>query len=198
MQGERQFAKDNKSLGKFILDGIPPAPRGVPQVEVTFDIDAHGILNVKAVDKATNKEQSIRIEGSSGISDEEKERMVREAKEHEAEDTKHKEVIDTRNTAEQLAYTTEKLIKDSGDKIPDEDKKTLEDGIASVRETLKGEDLDAIKKASEDLSTAAQKVGAALYQAGQQASDADQPQPEQQGQEQRTDEQQGQEPQEEK
>jgi molecular chaperone DnaK len=198
MQGERQFAKDNKSLGKFILDGIPPAPRGVPQVEVTFDIDANGILNVKAVDKATNKEQSIRIEGSSGISDEEKERMVREAKEHEAEDTKHKEVIDTRNTAEQLAYTTEKLIKDSGDKIPDEDKKTLEDGIASVRETLKGEDLDAIKKASEDLSTAAQKVGAALYQAGQQASDADQPQPEQQGQEQRTDEQQGQEPQEEK
>lgn len=174
-QGERQFTKDNKSLGRFILTGIPPAPRGVPQVEVSFDIDANGILSVKAVDKGTGKEQSIRIEGSSGISDEEKERMVNEAKEHEADDTKKKEQLDARNNAEQLVYTTEKLIADSGDKIKEDDKKALTDQANVVKEALKGEDISKITSEAETLAQAAQKIGAAMYEQAQKEGEGQAP-----------------------
>jgi len=165
VQGERQFAKDNKSLGRFILDGIPPAPRGVPQIEVSFDIDANGILSVKAKDKATSKEQSIRIEGSSGLSKEEKERMVREAQEHAEEDTKKKEEVDARNTAETLVYTTEKMIADNKDKIKEDEKTDLESKISALKEALKGQDLAQVKTKAEELATVAQKIGAAMYQA---------------------------------
>lgn len=164
LQGERAMAKDNKVLGKFILDGIPPAPRGVPQVEVSFDIDANGILNVKAKDKATGKEQSVRIEGSSGLTEEEKKRMMAEAEQFAADDAKKKELVEARNSGETLAYTTEKMIKDNEAKIKEEDKKELNDKIASVRAILTSENVDEIKKATEDLSTVAQRVGGALYQ----------------------------------
>ncbi len=163
LQGERAMAHDNKTLGRFILDGIPPAPRGVPQVEVTFDIDANGILNVKAKDKATNKEQSIRIEGSSGLSDEEKKRMTADAEKFAAEDAKKKELAESRNMGETLAYSTEKLIKDNGDKVKEDDKKELNDKIEKVRNALKSESAEDIKKATEELSTAAQRVGGELY-----------------------------------
>jgi molecular chaperone DnaK len=163
-QGERQFSKDNKALGRFILDGIPPAPRGVPQVEVSFDIDANGILSVKAKDKGTGKEQSIRIEGSSGLTKEEKERMVREASEHADEDRAKKEEIDQRNTAETLVYTTEKMLHDNKDRVKDEDKKNLEEKCAAVTEALKGTDMAVVKAKAEELGEAAQKVGAAMYQ----------------------------------
>jgi molecular chaperone DnaK len=163
LQGERAMAHDNKTLGRFILDGIPPAPRGVPQVEVTFDIDANGILNVKAKDKATNKEQSIRIEGSSGLSDEEKKRMTADAEKFAAEDAKKKELAEARNMGETLAYTTEKMVKDNDAKIKEEDKKELSDKIEKVRSALKLESVEEIKKATEDLSTSAQRVGGELY-----------------------------------
>jgi molecular chaperone DnaK len=171
-QGERQFTKDNKSLGRFILDGIPPAPRGVPQIEVTFDIDANGILHVKAKDKGTGKEQSIRIEGSSGLSKEEKERMVREAQEHAAEDAKKKEDVDALNAAETLVYSTEKLLADNKDKVKDEDRKELEGKIMELKNVLKDGGADAVKAKADELAQAAQKVGAAMYQAAQAAPGA--------------------------
>ncbi|HTP57101.1 MAG TPA: molecular chaperone DnaK [Candidatus Paceibacterota bacterium] len=166
-QGERQFSRDNKSLGRFILDGIPPAPRGVPQVEVSFDIDANGILHVKAKDKGTGKEQSIRIEGSSGLSKDEKERMVREAAEHASEDTKKKEEIDTKNAAETLVYTTEKMLHDNKDKVPETDAKDLEGKVMELKNALKDGSLDDIKAKADVLGTAAQKIGAAMYQSQQ-------------------------------
>ena len=174
LQGERAMAHDNKTLGKFILDGIPPAPRGVPQVEVSFDIDANGILNVKAKDKATNKEQSVRIEGSSGLTDEEKKRMTADAEKFGAEDAKRKETAETRNLAETLIYTTEKMVKENdapdapagAGKIKEEDKKELNDKIESVRNVLKGDNAEEIKKATEELSKVAQRVGSELYKAG--------------------------------
>ena len=163
LQGERAMSVDNKTLGKFILDGIPPAPRGVPQVEVTFDIDANGILNVKAKDKATNKEQSIRIEGSSGLTDEEKKKMTAEAEKFAAEDAKKKELVDARNMAEALVYSTEKAMKDAGDKISAEERKNIEDKVAALKDAQKSEDVSTIKKATEELSAAAQKIGEILY-----------------------------------
>ncbi|HUO75587.1 MAG TPA: molecular chaperone DnaK, partial [Candidatus Paceibacterota bacterium] len=166
-QGERQFSRDNKSLGRFILDGIPPAPRGVPQIEVSFDIDANGILHVKAKDKGTGKEQSIRIEGSSGLSKDEKERMVREAAEHSAEDTKKKEEIDTKNAAETLVYTTEKMLHDNKGKVPEADAKDLEGKVMELKNALKDGSLDDIKAKADVLGTAAQKIGAAMYQSQQ-------------------------------
>lgn len=177
LQGERAMAHDNKTLGRFILDGIPPAPRGVPQIEVTFDIDANGILNVKAKDKATNKEQSIRIEGSSGLSEEEKKRMTADAEKFAAEDAKKKELAETRNMAETLAYTTEKMVKDNEAKIKDEDKKELNDKIEKVRAALKTESADEIKKTTEDLSKSAQRVGGELYKQAPPASEAGQTPP---------------------
>jgi len=177
VQGERAMAHDNKTLGRFILDGIPPAPRGVPQVEVTFDIDANGILNVKAKDKATGKEQSIRIEGSSGLTDEEKKRMTSEAEKFAAEDAKKKESAETRNLSETLVYTTEKMIKDNADKIKEEDKKELNEKAEVVKSALKSDNVEEIKKATEALSTVAQRVGGDLYKQQQaQPSSPEQPQ----------------------
>jgi molecular chaperone DnaK len=167
VQGERPMAADNRSLGRFVLDGIPPAPRGVPQVEVSFDIDANGILNVKAVDKATNKEQSIRIEASSGISDADIEKMKADAEKHADEDKKRKESVETKNTAEQLAYSAEKALKDNADKITDEIKTNVEEKVKALREKLAGDDVEAITKASEELSTAMQTIGEHIAKAAQ-------------------------------
>ncbi|MCK5491421.1 MAG: molecular chaperone DnaK, partial [Candidatus Pacebacteria bacterium] len=163
LQGERQMSVDNKSLGRFMLDGIPPSPRGVPQVEVAFDIDANGILHVKAKDKATNKEQSIRIEASSGLSDEEIENMTKDAEVHAEEDQKKKEQIEIKNNADTLIYSTEKLLRESGDKIKEDDKKLIEEKVEALKKVKDGDDVEAIKKASEDLSVEAQKIGTAMY-----------------------------------
>ncbi len=168
LQGERKMASDNKTLGRFILDGIPPAPRGVPQIEVTFDIDANGILNVTAKDKATGKEQSIRIEASSDLSKEEIERMKKEAEAHAEEDKKKQELVEARNLADSLIYTTEKALKDAGDKVSPEKKKPVEEKIEELKKVKDKDDLEAIKKATEELSQEAQKIGQELYQAAQQ------------------------------
>lgn len=170
LQGEREMANDNKSLGRFILDGIPPAPRGIPQVEVTFDIDASGILSVTAKDKATNKTQSIRIEASTGLSKDEIERMKKDAEIHAEEDKHKKELIEARNLADSLVYSTEKAMKDAGDKITADEKKPVEDAITELNKVKNGDDLDAIRKASETLSQAAQKIGEKLYAAAEVAS----------------------------
>ena len=167
LQGEREMAADNKSLGRFILDGIPPAPRGVPQIEVSFDIDASGILSVTAKDKATNKTQSIRIEASTGLSKDEIERMQKDAELHAEEDKKKKELIEARNMADTLSYTTEKAIKDAGDKLTTEEKQPVEDAITELNKVKNGDDLEAIKKATEELSTKAQAIGQKLYAASQ-------------------------------
>ncbi len=167
LQGEREMSGDNKSLGRFMLDGIPPAPRGVPQIEVKFDIDANGILNVSAKDKGTGKEQSIRIEASSGLSDEEIEKMKKDAELHAEEDKKKREMIDVKNTADTMVYTTEKMMKDVEEKkidITDEEKKAVEDALAKMKELKDGEDMEAIKAASEELSKAGQAVGMKMYQ----------------------------------
>ncbi len=164
LQGEREFAKDNKSLGRFILDGIPPAPRGIPQVEVTFDIDANGILKVSAKDKATNKEQNITIQGSSNLNKDEVERMRKEAEQFAEEDRKRKETVDTRNHADTLLGVSEKTLKDAGDKAKPEDKALVEEKIKALKEVKDKEDIDAIKKAMDELSEAIQKVGASMYQ----------------------------------
>ena len=171
LQGEREMAEGNKSLGRFILDGIAPAPRGVPQIEVTFDIDANGILNVSAKDKATGKEQSIRIEASSGVSEEEIEKMKKDAETHAEEDKKKKEAVETRNVAESLISTTEKAIKEAGDKISADKKKPVEEKMEALKKILKDEkaDTEAIKKATEEFSTEAQKIGEELYKATQPA-----------------------------
>ncbi len=164
-QGERPMSADNKSLGRFVLDGIPPAPRGVPQVEVTFDVDSNGVLKVTAKDKATGKEQSIKIEASSGLTDADIERMQKDAEEHASEDAKKKELIDTKNLAEQMVYTAEKSLKDFGDKITPEIKTDVEDKIKLVNEAKSKDDIAAIKSASEALSTAMQKIGEVMNQA---------------------------------
>ncbi len=174
VQGERQMAADNKSLGRFILDGIAPAPRGVPQIEVTFDIDANGILNVSAKDKATGKEQSIKIEGSSGLSDEEVERMKKDAELHAEEDKKKKELVEARNMADTLIFSTEKALKDAGDKITDEEKKPVTEKMEALREVLKKEDatLEEVQKSTEEFSTAAQTISEKLMKAAQEAEAA--------------------------
>ena len=171
LQGEREMAQDNKSLGRFILDGIPPAPRGVPQVEVTFDIDANGILNVSAKDKASGKEQHIRIEGTSGIPKEEIERMQAEAQKFAEEDKKKKEAIEIKNTGEQAAYMAEKAVKEAGDKVNAETKKAVEDKVAALKTALAGTDNEAIKKATDELLVESQKIGQQMYQ-DQQAAGA--------------------------
>ena len=161
-QGERSMAGDNKSVGRFILDGIAPAPRGVPQVEVSFDVDANGILNVTAKDKATGKEQSIRIEASSGLSDEEVERMKADAEAHSDEDIKKREGIEVKNTADQLIYTAEKALKDFGEKVSDDIKSGVQGKIEDLKKVKDGADTDAIKAASEALSADMQKIGSAM------------------------------------
>lgn len=167
LQGEREMASDNKSLGKFILTGIPPAPRGMPQVEVTFDIDANGILNVKAKDKATGKEQSIRITASTGLNKEEVEKMAKEAELHAEEDRKKKELIEAKNLAETLIYTTEKAVKEHGSKVSPEDIKNIQDKIQDAKQAISGNDIEKVKLATEALATASQKIGEILYKAEQ-------------------------------
>ena len=164
VQGERQMAADNRTLGRFILDGIPPAPRGVPQIEVTFDIDANGILHVTARDKATGKEQSIRIEASSGLTEQEIEKMVREAQEHAAEDRRRRELADARNQADQLAYQTEKNLKEMGDKLDADTKSKLEAAVARVREAMKSEDINEIRSATDALNQLWNQAASTLYQ----------------------------------
>jgi len=168
LQGERPMANDNKTLGRFILDGIPPAPRGIPQIEVTFDIDANGILNVSARDKATNKSQSIRIEGSCGLSQEEIEKMRQDAQSHAQEDAKKKELIEARNVADSLIYTAEKTLREAGDKISEQDKKELQEKIDLLKKSKEGDNIEEIKQRTEQLSQTAQKIGAQLYKQAQQ------------------------------
>ncbi|MCJ7658880.1 MAG: Hsp70 family protein, partial [Anaerolineales bacterium] len=163
LQGERPMANDNKSLGRFALDGIPPAPRGIPQIDVTFDIDANGILKVTAQDKATGRSQNITITASSGLSDEEVERMRKDAEQHAADDLQHKNLVEARNSADNTAYTAEKVLKDLGDKVPAEMKSKVEDGVASVREVMGSDDIEAITKTTEDLNQIVQQIGAAAY-----------------------------------
>lgn len=164
LQGEREMAADNKTLGRFILDGIPPAPRGVPQVDVTFDIDANGILHVSAKDKATGKEQKITITSSTGLSEEDIEKMKKDAESHADDDKQKREAAEVRNVTDSLVFTAEKALKDAGDKVGDDDKKTIEEKITAAKKALEGEDIEVIKKAGEELSEAIQKVGSALYQ----------------------------------
>ncbi|MEK7197991.1 MAG: molecular chaperone DnaK [Patescibacteria group bacterium] len=163
LQGERPMSNDNKTLGKFILDGIPPAPRGVPQIEVVFDIDANGILNVSAIDKATNKKQSITITASTGLSKEEVLKMKKDAEINAADDAKKKESIEIKNSAESMIYMSEKSLKDAGEKVKTEDKKIIEEKIETLKKIKDGADIEAIKKASAELSTEIQKIGEALY-----------------------------------
>ncbi len=163
LQGERPMAIDNKSLGKFTLDGIPSAPRGIPQIEVTFDIDANGIINVTALDKATNRSQHITITASSGLSESEIQKMKTEAEAHAEEDQKRKDMVEAKNMADNTVYTAEKLLKDNGDKVPAELKKEVEDGVAAVRTAMNGEDLEAMRSATEALNQNIQKVGASMY-----------------------------------
>jgi molecular chaperone DnaK len=165
LQGEREFAADNKTLGRFILDGIPPAPRGVPQVEVTFDIDANGILDVKAKDRATSKEQQVRITASSMLSKDDVDKMVREASEHADEDRQRREEVETRNQAEQLTYQAERTINDLGDKVSSEDKATVENQVSALRDALKGSDIGAINAGATALAATLQQVSTAAYQA---------------------------------
>jgi len=165
LQGERAMAADNKTLGRFMLDGIIPAPRGMPQVEVTFDIDANGIVSVKAQDKGTGKEQKIVITASSGLSKEEVERMQRDAEAYAAEDAKRREEVETRNAADTLAYTAEKTLREQGDKVPADLKQQTEEKIAKVRSALQGSDIAEVQRTMQELSGALQQVGAAVYQA---------------------------------
>ena len=165
LQGEREFASDNKSLGRFMLDGIPPAPRGVPQIEVTFNIDANGIVNVNAKDKATNKEQHITIQGSGNLNEEEVKRMQQEAEAHAEEDAKRKAVVEARNNLDSLIYTAEKTLKDAGDKASAEDKQAVEEAVKAAKEKIESDDAEELTKLGNDLSEKLQKVGAAMYQA---------------------------------
>lgn len=175
LQGERNMASDNKSLGRFMLDGIPPAPRGVPQVEVIFDIDANGILNVTAKDKATNKEQKITIQGGTGLSKDEVEKMVKESELHADEDKKRKEEVETRNLADGLCYTAEKSVKDAGDKIPEDLKKDIEEKVKGIRDNLQTDSVESLKQKTQELSGTLQKIGERMYkQGGQDAGSQEQ------------------------
>lgn len=167
LQGERQMAAQNVTLGRFTLDGIPPAPRGIPKIEVTFDIDANGIVNVKAKDMATNKEHHITITSSGGLSPDEVERMLKDAEKHAAEDAKFKELAELRNSADQLAYSTEKMLSDLGDKVPADKEKPIREAIEKVRTAMKSDDVDSIKKANEELTKYVNELSTMLYsQAG--------------------------------
>ena len=170
LQGERKMAGDNKSIGKFHLDGIPPAPRGMPQIEVTFDLDANGILKVSAKDLGTGKEQKITITASSGLNKDEVEKMVRDAEAHASEDAKKREAVDSKNRAEAMVYETEKFLKENGEKIPSDKKMKVENGIQALKDALKGDDADAIKKASESLTADMQAVSADLYAQAKQSA----------------------------
>ncbi|MHB8904381.1 MAG: Hsp70 family protein, partial [Patescibacteria group bacterium] len=163
LQGEREMASDNKSLGRFELTGIPPAPRGVPQIEVTFDIDANGIVHVSAKDLGTGKEQSIRITASSGLSKDEIDKMIKEAELHKDEDSKKKELIEVRNHLDGLVYSVEKTLKDSGDKIESSDKMAAEEKIAEAKKALEGDDVDSMKRITEELEKLSHSVAESIY-----------------------------------
>jgi molecular chaperone DnaK len=163
LQGERELAGDNRTLGRFELSGIPPAPRGTPQIEVTFDIDADGILHVTAKDKATGKEQSIRITASSGLAKDEVDRMVGDAQTHAADDRKRRELVDSRNRADTLIYQTEKTLKEFGDKVPAADKQAIEEATANLRQTMKNDDKAAIDTAIEKLQKVSYKLAEEMY-----------------------------------
>jgi molecular chaperone DnaK len=171
-QGEREMAADNKLLGQFDLVGIPPAPRGVPQIEVTFDIDANGIVNVSASDKATGKEQSIRIQASGGLTEADINRMVKEAESHAEEDKKRRELVEIKNQAEALVHSTERMLKDYGDKVPAGDKALVESAVSDLKSVIEGDDKDAIKQKVDALAQASMKLGEAMYQASQGAAAA--------------------------
>ena len=176
LQGERPMAADNKSLGRFILDGIPAARRGVPQIEVTFDIDSNGILNVSALDKATNRSQKITITASSGLSDDEIEKMRKEAEAHAEEDRKRKEAIEVKNTADSTVYTVEKMLEEYGDKLPAELKTQVQDKANELKGMLQTADSDTLKAKTEELNKLLQQMGGAMYQQPGQGPDAG-PQP---------------------
>lgn len=173
LQGEREFAADNRTLGRFQLAGLPPAPRGLPQIEVSFDIDANGILNVSAKDLATGKEQKIEIKGSSGLDHDEVDRMTKEAESHAEDDKKRREAVDLKNQADQLVYTTENTLKEHGEKVPAEERATVESALNNLKETTKGDDVEAIRRAMESVGTASQTLGKIMYeQAAQQQQTA--------------------------
>ncbi|MGQ9655640.1 MAG: Hsp70 family protein, partial [Thermodesulfobacteriota bacterium] len=163
LQGEREMAADNRTLGRFNLTGIPPAPRGIPQIEVTFDIDANGIVHVSAKDLATGKEQSIKITASSGLSEGEIERMINEAKSHAEEDRRKREIAETRNNADNLIYQTEKNLKEYSDKIDASERQQIESAIQRLRQAMEGTDLDAMKRGIDELQTASHKLAEAMY-----------------------------------
>jgi len=167
LQGERPMARDNRTLGRFHLDGIPPAPRGVPQIEVTFDIDANGILNVSAKDTATGKQQHIAITSSSGLSKEEIDKMVKEAEANAADDARHKQEIEVRNQTDSLVYSTERTLSEHGSKLAEADRKAIDDALAEAKEALKTDDLDRMKRAQDTLSKAAHKLGEVMYREAQ-------------------------------
>jgi len=175
LQGERSMAADNKTLGRFMLDGIIPAPRGMPQIEVTFDIDANGIVSVRAQDKGTGKEQKIVITASSGLSKEEVERMQRDAEAHAAEDTQRREEVEAKNAADTMAYTAEKTLREHGDKVPAELKQQTEEKIAAVRSALQSGNIDEVRRTTQELSEAMQQVGSVVYQAQQPPPGAEAP-----------------------
>jgi molecular chaperone DnaK len=169
-QGEREMAADNKLLGQFDLVGIPPAPRGVPQIEVAFDIDANGIVNVSAKDKATGKEQQIRIQASGGLSESDIEKMVKDAEAHAEEDKKRKAAVEAKNHAEALVHSTEKALSEHGSKVGDAERTAIENAMADLKEALKGDDADAIQQKTNALAQASMKLGEAMYKAQQEAS----------------------------
>jgi molecular chaperone DnaK len=171
LQGEREMAGGNKTLGRFELVGIPPAPRGVPQIEVTFDIDANGIVKVSAKDQATGKEQSIQITASSGLSEEEIENLVKDAELHAEDDKKKKELVEARNTADSMIYQTEKSIKELGDKVDDATKGNIDTAISSLKKAMEGEDAEEIKRLSEELTQVSHKLAEAMYQQASQAGE---------------------------
>jgi molecular chaperone DnaK len=175
LQGERPLARDNRTLGRFHMEGIPPAPRGLPQIEVTFDIDANGILNVSAKDTATGKRQQITITASSGLDKAEVERMVKEAEAHAAEDARRREEIELRNRTDSLVYSTERTLAEHGAKLPPADRGAVEQAMHEAREALSGNDLERIRRAQEGLTRASQSLGEAVQRASQQAAAAGAP-----------------------
>jgi molecular chaperone DnaK len=187
LQGEREMAADNKVLGNFELVGIAPAPRGVPQIEVTFDIDANGIVNVSAKDKGTGKEQKIQIQASGGLTDEEINQMVKDAESNKEADKKKRDAVDARNQADTLLHSTEKNLKEHGSKVSDADKKAIEDASANLRNALKGTDLEEIKKKTQDLVQASMKLGEAIYKSQQNAKPGEAPKEDSKGEDKKDD-----------
>ncbi|MCD6365319.1 MAG: Hsp70 family protein, partial [Planctomycetes bacterium] len=177
LQGEREFASDNRTLGRFNLTGIPPAPRGMPQIEVAFTIDANGILNVSAKDSATGKEQSIEITGSSGLSSEDVEKMKKDAEAHAEDDRKRREMVDLKNQGDSMAYQMEKMLKDQGDKAEAEDRSNIESAVSNLRDTLKGDDANAIKRAMENLEKASHSMAEKMYKTAAQSGGSTQTPP---------------------